>query len=264
MVTNQTSSAEPRKQHWTRTRGLIDKFRRAMTKQITVPYIKLDPVPSNKLPFSRGTVHCAAQAVRSLRKAQSKKYLPDAYNTPFTAAIHEAERRLGTMKYENDIARTPQPKADRLTYRSPSKQRRYARRHRQEVVAPLPPPPEVIKVPRQKKEVEAAPSDEARALAFYEALANVLLGEKVPLEIFHRNTGELIVPAYRKITKTLIGKIIKNAAMVELDPSPIRNKLMEIIRAHTPPAAPAKAPVVKVEKKAKKIAVGKKPSGSTK
>jgi DNA-directed RNA polymerase subunit beta len=62
-----------------------------------------------------------------------------------------------------------------------------------------------------------------------EALANVLLGEKIPLDVVNGETGEIIIPANRKITKMLLRKLAGVYTVVEIDPSPIRNKIREII-----------------------------------
>ncbi|MCW5559157.1 MAG: DNA-directed RNA polymerase subunit beta, partial [Verrucomicrobiae bacterium] len=40
-----------------------------------------------------------------------------------------------------------------------------------------------------------------------EALSNILLGEKIPLDVVNSQTGEIIIPANRKITKTLLRKL---------------------------------------------------------
>ena len=42
-------------------------------------------------------------------------------------------------------------------------------------------------------------------------------------------TGEIIIPANRKITKTLLRKLASVHDHIEIDPSPIRNKILEII-----------------------------------
>ena len=42
-------------------------------------------------------------------------------------------------------------------------------------------------------------------------------------------TGEIIIPANRKITKTLLRKLADVYDHIEIDPSPIRNKIREII-----------------------------------
>jgi DNA-directed RNA polymerase subunit beta len=62
-----------------------------------------------------------------------------------------------------------------------------------------------------------------------EALSNILLGEKIPLDVVNSETGEIIIPANRKITKTLLRKLAQVYDRIEIDPSPIRNKINEII-----------------------------------
>ncbi|HEY1581925.1 MAG TPA: DNA-directed RNA polymerase subunit beta [Chthoniobacterales bacterium] len=62
-----------------------------------------------------------------------------------------------------------------------------------------------------------------------DALSNVLLGEKIPLDVVNAQTGEIIIPANRKITKTLLRKLAIAYDHIEIDPSPIRNKIREII-----------------------------------
>jgi DNA-directed RNA polymerase subunit beta len=62
-----------------------------------------------------------------------------------------------------------------------------------------------------------------------EALSNILLGEKIPLDVVNSETGEIIIPANRKITKTLLRKLSSVYDRIEIDPSPIRNKINEII-----------------------------------
>lgn len=62
-----------------------------------------------------------------------------------------------------------------------------------------------------------------------EALSNILLGEKIPLEIRNGETGEVIIPANRKITKTLLRELARQYEHIEIEPSPIRNKIFEIV-----------------------------------
>jgi DNA-directed RNA polymerase subunit beta len=62
-----------------------------------------------------------------------------------------------------------------------------------------------------------------------EALSNILLGEKIPLDVVNAQSGEIIIPANRKITKTLLRKLAGVYDHIEIDPSPIRNKIREII-----------------------------------
>jgi hypothetical protein len=65
--------------------------------------------------------------------------------------------------------------------------------------------------------------------ALCDALSDILLGERAPLDISNKKTGEVLIPAQRKITKTCIQKIIENASVLEIDPSPMRIKIMSII-----------------------------------
>jgi len=65
-----------------------------------------------------------------------------------------------------------------------------------------------------------------------EALSNILLGEKIPLDVVNAETGEIIIPANRKITKTLLRKLAGVYQHIEIDPSPIRNKIREIIGSY--------------------------------
>ncbi len=60
-------------------------------------------------------------------------------------------------------------------------------------------------------------------------MSNILLGEKIPLDVVNSETGEIIIPANRKITKTLLRKLAQVYDRIEIDPSPIRNKINEII-----------------------------------
>src|SRR5216684_7009602 len=84
---------------------------------------------------------------------------------------------------------------------------------------------------RHAKEVEEEykkKTDELRE-QLTEALSNILLGEKIPLDVVNSETGEIIIPANRKITKTLLRKLAGVYDRIEIDPSPIRNKINEII-----------------------------------
>ena len=67
-----------------------------------------------------------------------------------------------------------------------------------------------------------------------ESLSNVLLGEKIPLDVVNAETGEIIIPANRKITKTLLRKLAEVYDHIDIDPSPIRNKIREIISTFEP------------------------------
>jgi DNA-directed RNA polymerase subunit beta len=62
-----------------------------------------------------------------------------------------------------------------------------------------------------------------------EKLSDVLLGEKIPLDVVDGSTGEILIPANRKITKTLLRKLAESYDSVEIEHSPIRVKIVEII-----------------------------------
>jgi len=84
---------------------------------------------------------------------------------------------------------------------------------------------------RQAKEIEDEYNKKKEELTeqLTEALSNILLGEKIPLDVVNAQTGEIIIPANRKITKTLLRKLASVYDHVDIDPSPIRNKIREII-----------------------------------
>eukprot|EP01031_Cornospumella_fuschlensis_P044797 gene44797-54787_t len=65
-----------------------------------------------------------------------------------------------------------------------------------------------------------------------EALSNILLGEKIPLDVINGESGEIIIPANRKITKTLLRRLAAVSKHVQIDPSPVRIKIMEIIGSY--------------------------------
>src|SRR6202020_629264 len=84
---------------------------------------------------------------------------------------------------------------------------------------------------RQSKAIQDKFTEREVALTeeLTEALSNILLGEKIPLDVLNAQTGEIIFPANRKITKTLLRKLAGVYDHVDIDPSPIRNKIHEII-----------------------------------
>ena len=84
------------------------------------------------------------------------------------------------------------------------------------------------KAAKQIEEEYKTKTDELRE-QLTEALSNILLGEKIPLDVVNSETGEIIIPANRKITKTLLRKLAQVYDRIEIDPSPIRNKINEII-----------------------------------
>jgi DNA-directed RNA polymerase subunit beta len=84
---------------------------------------------------------------------------------------------------------------------------------------------------KQKKHIEDDYKGKSTELReeLTEKLSNILLGEKIPLDVVNAETGEIIIPANRKITKTLLRKLALVYDHIEIDPSPIRIKIREII-----------------------------------
>ena len=84
---------------------------------------------------------------------------------------------------------------------------------------------------KQKKKVQEDYKERRQQLTedLTEALSNILLGEKIPLDVVNVENGEIIIPANRKITKTLLRKLAANSEHIEIDPSPIQIKIQGII-----------------------------------
>jgi DNA-directed RNA polymerase subunit beta len=83
----------------------------------------------------------------------------------------------------------------------------------------------------QIKQVQDEFKEKSQALteALTEALGNILLGEKIPLDVVNVQTGERIIPANRKITKTLLRKVAAAREHIEIDASPIQIKIQGIL-----------------------------------
>ena len=83
---------------------------------------------------------------------------------------------------------------------------------------------------QQKQMVEDFDKREAEITEnLTDALSNILLGEKIPLDVVNGETGEIIIPANRKITKTLLRKLAAAYDVIAIDPSPIQQKISNII-----------------------------------
>ena len=63
-----------------------------------------------------------------------------------------------------------------------------------------------------------------------DGMCNMLLGEKIPIDFYLVSTGEVIIGASRKITKTLLRKVIKNRHDIEMDRSPIRDRVRQVLK----------------------------------
>ena len=66
------------------------------------------------------------------------------------------------------------------------------------------------------------------------ALSNILLGEKIPLDVLDVESGDIIIPANRKITKMLLGKLAKAHDHIQIESSPVQQKIEEIINQFRP------------------------------
>ena len=66
------------------------------------------------------------------------------------------------------------------------------------------------------------------------ALCNILLGEKIPLDVLDVNSGEIIIPANRKITKTLLSRLARAHDHIQIENSPVQQKIEEIISNFRP------------------------------
>eukprot|EP01034_Spumella_vulgaris_P000580 gene580-765_t len=87
---------------------------------------------------------------------------------------------------------------------------------------------------RQEKQIQEEYKTQIAKLreCLTEALSNILLGEKIPLDVINGESGEIIIPANRKITKTLLRRLAAVSKHVQIDPSPVRIKIMEIIGSY--------------------------------
>jgi DNA-directed RNA polymerase subunit beta len=84
---------------------------------------------------------------------------------------------------------------------------------------------------KQIKEDYRNQSDDLRS-QLTESLSNILLGEKIPLNVKNSDTGDVIIPANRKITKTLLRRLSSVHRYVDIPPSPVRIKVFEIIEGY--------------------------------
>jgi len=84
---------------------------------------------------------------------------------------------------------------------------------------------------KQKKQIDEEWKTKLEELTdqLTEKLSDILLGEKIPLDVVNGTTGEIIIPANRKITKTLLRKLAEAYDNIEIDPSPIRVKIVDIV-----------------------------------
>ena len=84
---------------------------------------------------------------------------------------------------------------------------------------------------KQIKEDFRTQTEDLRA-QLTESLSNILLGEKIPLNVTNSETGDIIIPSNRKITKTLLRRLASVHRFIEIPPSPVRIKVFEIIESY--------------------------------
>jgi DNA-directed RNA polymerase subunit beta len=93
--------------------------------------------------------------------------------------------------------------------------------------------------PEEKKEIRDVEEERKKKQASLEeelttSLSNILLGEKIPLDVLDVETGEIIIPANRKITKTLLARLAKAHDHIQIENSPVQQKIEEIINVFRP------------------------------
>jgi DNA-directed RNA polymerase subunit beta len=97
-----------------------------------------------------------------------------------------------------------------------------------------------VNAPSQpKKEVRDVEEERKKKKEELEAelttsLSNILLGEKIPLDVLDIQSGEIIIPANRKITKTLLSRLAKCHDHIQIESSPVQQKIEEIINGFRP------------------------------
>ena len=89
---------------------------------------------------------------------------------------------------------------------------------------------------KQRKKVDTEYERDRDALIeqLTSKLSDRLLGEKIPLEVTRVGSNEIIIPANRKITKTLLRKLAVCHDQIEMNESPVRNQIFEIINSYEP------------------------------
>jgi len=101
--------------------------------------------------------------------------------------------------------------------------------------------------PEEKKEIRDVEEERKKKQAALEeelttALSNILLGEKIPLDVLDVETGDIIIPANRKITKTLLSRLAKSHDHIQIENSPVQQKIEEIINGFRPKFAELSEP----------------------
>ncbi len=84
---------------------------------------------------------------------------------------------------------------------------------------------------KQKREAEKRRQEQIKKLEgeLTTALSNVLLGEKIPVDVVDEETGAIIVPGGRKITKQLMSKLAKAHDRFQIEDGPAADRIEEIV-----------------------------------
>lgn len=93
-----------------------------------------------------------------------------------------------------------------------------------------PPPKRTIKDIAEEAKAKCVEITEELTTAF----SNVLLGEKIPLDVINGETGDTLIPANRKITKAFLVKLAAAHEHVEVESSPVKDKIDQIIAEFRP------------------------------
>ena len=101
-------------------------------------------------------------------------------------------------------------------------------------------PKRTVATPTERKQQIKQISEEHKAKhqqlteELTEALSNILLGEKIPLDVIDGESADVLIPANRKITKTLLRKLAARHEHVQIESSPVQIKIDEIIGDYRP------------------------------
>lgn len=84
--------------------------------------------------------------------------------------------------------------------------------------------------PYKPKKANMQPNETKKAIRakIVEELAKLLLKERLPLDIINYETGKCLVPANGKIGMAEIRLVAKQYEQVEINPSPLRNRIRQI------------------------------------
>lgn len=103
--------------------------------------------------------------------------------------------------------------------------------------APGTPPVDAVRESQKQRKKVDLEYQKARTALVEELTGKLsarLLGEKITLEVTRAGTSEVIIPANRKITKTLLRKLAENYRDIEMSESPVRNQIFETINRFIP------------------------------